>query len=165
MPTLYLVRHAIAADRGDAWPDDDRRPLTHDGITRMRAAVAGLRAMGVTFDAVLASPLVRARQTADLLVEGLKPKLPVIETSALAPGRACAEVGNALSDKGSHACVALVGHEPGLGDLAAWLIGAHTPLVFKKGGVCCIDCASPVRAGAGTLQWMALPRMLRALGA
>jgi phosphohistidine phosphatase len=163
MPTLYLVRHAIAADRGDAWPDDDLRPLTHEGMARMRAGVAGLRAMGVTFDSVLASPLVRARQTADLLVEDLRPKLAVIESPALAPGRAPAEIARALSEAGGRASVALVGHEPDLGELAAWLIGAQTPLVFKKGGVCCIECANPVHAGGGTLQWMALPKMLRAL--
>ena len=66
---LYLVRHAIAAERGDKWPDDTKRPLTHKGAARMRQAVEGLRALGVEIDLVLTSPLVRAEQTADILVQ------------------------------------------------------------------------------------------------
>lgn len=130
----------------------------------MRAGVAGLRTMGVTFDSVLASPLARARRTAELLVEDLKPRLAIVETAALAPGHDPAEVGERLAAEHSRQSIALVGHEPGLSELAAWLIGARTPIAFKKGGVCCIECAVPIRAGAGTLQWLALPKMLRAIG-
>jgi len=163
MPTIYVIRHAIAADRGEQWPDDTRRPLTHEGIARMRAVVAGLRAMDVTFDAVLTSPLSRARQTAKLLIADLEPEPPIIETPELAPGHPPAEIAKALAAERARTSLALVGHEPDLGELAAWMIGARTPLAFKKGGVCCIEFAGRVRAGAGVLHWMALPKMLRAL--
>jgi phosphohistidine phosphatase len=59
---LYLIRHAIAEERGDKWPDDAKRPLTLEGTARMRKAAKGLVRLGVKFDVVLTSPLVRARQ-------------------------------------------------------------------------------------------------------
>jgi phosphohistidine phosphatase SixA len=61
--------------------------------------------------------------------------------------------------------VALVGHEPDLGQLAAWLIGATAPLTFRKGGVARVDIdveALPAQR-AGQLVWLATPAMLRAL--
>jgi phosphohistidine phosphatase SixA len=59
--------------------------------------------------------------------------------------------------------VALVGHEPGLGELAAWLIGARNPLTFRKGGVCRIDVPDQTAGRNGQLVWFATPKMLRAL--
>jgi len=160
---LYLVRHAIAAERGPAWPDDAKRPLTHKGIARMREIARGLRALDVTIDHVATSPLVRAKQTAEILVECLKPAPALAVMPALAPGVTPAEVGAALAQIKRAQTIALVGHEPGIGELAAWLVGARAPLPFKKGGVCRIDLPHVPPAGAGQLIWLATPRMLRAL--
>ena len=85
---LYLVRHAIAAERGPEWPDDTKRPLTHKGIARMRQLVEGLEDLGVELDLILTSPLLRARQTADLVHQGLGGATPLEETTVLAPGSA-----------------------------------------------------------------------------
>jgi phosphohistidine phosphatase len=160
---LYLVRHAIAAEGGPAWPDDAKRPLTPKGIARMRRVVRGVRALGIKIDVVLSSPLVRARQTAELLVEGLEPAPPLQITPALAPGVTPHEVAAALEEFRRARGLALVGHEPGLGELAAWLIGARKPLPFKKGGVCRIDVPALPPSGNGQLVWLATPRMLRGL--
>lgn len=162
--TLFLVRHAIAAARGDKWPDDAERPLTHEGAARMRVAVKGLRALGVDVDVIVTSPLLRAVGTADLLARGLVEPPKIVATPALAPGSSPAAVAAALEPYGKARAVAVVGHEPGLGELAAWLIGARQPLPFKKGGVARIDVAEwPVTARQGTLVWFATPKMLRAL--
>jgi phosphohistidine phosphatase len=82
---------------------------------------------------------------------------------ALAPGGPPPKVAEAIAGHRAPAGVALVGHEPDLGELAAWLIGAKAPLPFKKGGICRIDLAGPVAARAGQLVWFATPKMLRAL--
>jgi phosphohistidine phosphatase len=156
---LYLVRHAIAADRGDEWPDDGKRPLTPKGIQRFRAVVQGLKRMGVLPDLVLTSPLVRAKQTAEILADGLTPHPPVVTAESLAPGGSQASF---VEDIGKHpkaVHIACVGHEPDLGQLAARLIGARRPLAFKKGGVCCIDLEAV--NGPGHLVWFAPPRLLR----
>ena len=160
----FLVRHAVAADRGDEWPDDAERPVTHAGAARMRRVVNGLRAMGVKVDVVATSPLVRAVETADVLVAGLKPVPAIQVLPVLAPGGTPAKVVDALAAIEAERGLAIVGHEPGLGELAAWLIGARTPLRFKKGGVCRIDLTGPATGRAGQLVWMATPKMLRAVG-
>jgi phosphohistidine phosphatase len=158
---LHLVRHAIAAARGDEWPDDGKRPLTQEGIQRFKDAVRGLRSMDVAIDEIFASPLVRARQTAELLAAGLggKPSVKVLDT--LAPGHTPAAVVAELARKARRRRVALVGHEPGLGELAAHLLGAKRALTFRKGGVCRIDVEGLTGRRAGSLIWFLPPRVLR----
>lgn len=160
---LYLVRHAVAAERGAAWPDDTVRPLTPDGAARFRKAVAGLARYGVEIDHILTSPLVRCRQTAELLADGLpgKPRVQAIDT--LAPGNAATAVITEAGRVARRPRVALVGHEPELGVLAAKLIGARRPLEFRKGAVCRIDVDALPPGGPGHLRWFATPRMLRRL--
>jgi phosphohistidine phosphatase len=156
---LYLVRHAIAEERGPKWPNDARRPLTTKGMDRFREVVSGLRAIELTLDVILTSPLTRARQTADLLAAGLAPRPAVQVADALSPGGTPAALAEALSST-RRARIACVGHEPDLGVLAAHLVGASRPFEFRKGGVCRIDLEGP--AGPGRLVWFATPRLLRA---
>jgi phosphohistidine phosphatase len=166
MPTsnsLYLVRHAIAAERGDQWPDDALRPVTRDGAARMRRAVRGLAALGVKLDLILTSPLTRAVQTAELLAAGSRPAPVVKQAPVLAPGGAPGKIADLLGEYAGAQQIALVGHEPGLGELAAWLMGARTPPPFKKGGVCRIDVSVMPPGRSGQLVWLATPKMLRAL--
>ena len=158
---LYLVRHAIAAERGPEWPDDTRRPLTERGISRFKEAVKGLRNLDVTVDDIFTSPLVRARQTAELLAAGLDGKPPVKILEALAPGHSFTSLMSHLAKAARRRRVALVGHEPDLGELAAHLIGAGRALAFKKGGVCRIDIGSLASKRAGSLIWFFPPNVLR----
>ncbi|OFW01440.1 MAG: hypothetical protein A3I61_14845 [Acidobacteria bacterium RIFCSPLOWO2_02_FULL_68_18] len=160
---LYLVRHAIAAERGDEWPDDDQRPLTARGIARFREAVDGLRALGVDVDEIFTSPLVRAHQTAEVLAAGLPGRPAIRVLDALAPGRAPVSVLPQLSRAAPRRRIALVGHAPGLGELAAHLIGAGRALPFKKGGVCRVDVESLTPGRPGALIWFVPPRLLRRL--
>ena len=163
LSTVYLVRHAIAAERGEDYPDDAKRPLTHNGIARMRKGVRGLRALDLRIDLVCTSPLVRAKQTAEILVEGLKPSPTLQLMPVLAPGGAPPKVGEALAALRDPKSVALVGHEPDLGEFAAWLLGARRPLPLRKGGVCRIDLTGPPAHRAGQLIWLVVPKMLRSL--
>lgn len=158
---LYLIRHGEAAERGEEYPDDSKRPLTSRGIARLKKEVKALEALGVELDQIITSPLVRTRQTADVFAEGLKSKPPVATSDALAPAGTPAGV---MQEVGRHmrkGRIALVGHEPNLGELAARLIGARTPLAFKKGGVCRIDFSVFPPKGIGQLMWFVTPRMLR----
>jgi len=160
---LYLVRHAIAAERGPEWPDDTKRPLTERGIARFAEAVKGLRRLDVSIEEVFTSPLVRATQTADLLANGLdgKPSMKILE--ALAPGHSPASVLTNLAKAAKRRRIALVGHEPDLGELAAHLLGANRALPFKKGGVCRIDVGNLTAHRDGTLVWFIPPGVLRRL--
>jgi phosphohistidine phosphatase len=161
---LYLVRHAIAEDRGTKWPDDGKRPLSTEGKLRMETQVAGLEKLGVEIEEVLTSPLVRTRQTAEILAKGLSSRPRLTELPALAPGHSAKEVLSALKDYAKRSRIALVGHEPGIGDLSAALIGARSPVTFKKGAVALVQVERlPPDAGSGTLCWFLPPKVLRLL--
>ena len=161
---LYLVRHAIAAERGDEWPDDSKRPLTERGIARFREVVKGLTELDVAVDEVFTSPLIRAKQTADVLAAGITGKPSVKLLDALAPGHTAAQVMSQLAKAAKRRRIALVGHEPDLGELSAHLLGAQRAVPFKKGGVCRIDVESLTSRRAGSLIWFATPKMLRLIG-
>jgi phosphohistidine phosphatase len=161
---LYLVRHAIAAERGPKYPDDRQRPLTPAGAKKFGDSVPGLLEMGASIDFVLTSPLVRAHETAVLLANGLKPKPGITEVEALAPGGRHAAIVEAIKTHAKrHRRLALVGHEPDLGELAARLLAARGNFEFKKGGVGLIEVDAATPGGPGTLRWFLTPKALRAL--
>ena len=161
---LYLIRHGDAAERGKDYPDDSKRPLTSQGVTRLRKEAHALNALGVTFDQVITSPLVRARQTADTLAEVIQGKPSVVSADALAPAGTAPGVIQELGKHMRKARIALVGHEPNMGELAAFLIGAKVPLPFKKGAICRIDFEQLPPKGVGQLRWLLPPKVLRKLG-
>ena len=160
---LYLIRHGIAAARGEQYPDDSKRPLTGRGIARLKKQAKALEDLGIGFDLIITSPLVRARQTADVIAESLKVKPPVATSDALAPAGTSAAVIQEIAKHARRARVALVGHEPNIGELAARLIGARTALEVKKGGVCRIDFEVLPPKGLGQLRWFVTPKMLRGI--
>ena len=161
---LYLIRHGLAAEQGDSYPDDAKRPLTQQGIERLEREAEGLVELDVAVDLILASPLVRARQTADILAAALPSQPAVVETGALAPGASRGAVVDELARHARYRRIALVGHEPDIGELAARLIGARAAIPFKKGAICRIDVAALPPAGPGQLRWFLTPRMLRKVG-
>jgi phosphohistidine phosphatase len=161
MVQLYLIRHAQAEDRGDQWPDDSKRPLTAGGTRRMRKAAKGLVRLSARIDVVLTSPLVRAQQTAEVVASAFETAPPIVIADSLAP------VGNFtglladLQTHASHTRIALVGHEPGLGEFASRLTKARRRFAFKKGGACRIDIESMPPVGSGVLRWFVTPAILR----
>jgi phosphohistidine phosphatase len=160
---LYLIRHGIAAERGEDYPDDSKRPLTSHGIARLRKEAKALDALGIAFDHILTSPLTRTKQTADIFAETMKGKPPVATIDALAPAGTPSAVIQEIGKHARKARVALVGHEPNMGELAARLIGAREPLAFKKGAVCRIDFEVLPPKGTGSLVWFLPPKLLRKL--
>ncbi len=163
MLELYLIRHGVAAERGKQWADDSKRPLTPAGIAHLKKEARGLMTIGVTFEQIITSPLVRTRQTADAFAEVLKNKPPIANSDALAPAGSPAAVIQEIAKHARKARVALVGHEPNMGELAAQLVGAKSPIVFKKGAICRIDFEVLPPKGIGTLRWFLTPKMLRKL--
>ncbi|MCA1563222.1 MAG: phosphohistidine phosphatase SixA [Acidobacteria bacterium] len=161
---VYLIRHGIAAARGEEYPDDSKRPLTSRGIARLKKEAKALDKLEVVFDQIIASPLLRTRQTADVLSECMKSKPPVTTADALAPAGTPAAVIQELGKHMRKGRLALVGHEPNLGELAGRLIGARTPIEFKKGAVCRIDFEVLPPKGIGQLRWFITPGMLREIG-
>jgi phosphohistidine phosphatase len=156
---LYLIRHGKAA----AGPIDAERALTADGIAEMRRVARRLAKLGVAFDATLTSPLVRARETADVLAEaGIAGA--VEECAALAPGGTLEQALDRVARASARGAgrIALVGHEPGLSEWAARLAGAPSgALELKKGGVVGLELPDrPPFEGRATLFWLTSPKLL-----
>jgi len=160
---LYLIRHGIAEARGEAWPDDSKRPLSEEGIERLKKEAKGLALLVDGFGVILTSPLVRTRQTADVIAGAFDSKPPIVTVDSLMPGGAYPAVLADLGKQGRRSRIALVGHEPGIGELAARLAGSRHPLEFKKGAVCRIDVETVPPAGPGALRWFLAPKILRAI--
>jgi len=160
---LYLIRHGLAAERGDDHPDDSKRPLTAEGIASLRKEARALNDLGIGFDHILTSPLVRTRQSAEAFAEHLKSKPTISNSDALAPAGSPASVVQDVVKHARKGRIALVGHEPNMGELAARLIGSRAPIDFKKGAICRIDFDALPPKGVGQLRWFVTPKMLRKL--
>jgi len=161
---LYLFRHGIAEE--GLGIDDAGRQLTDEGRRKVGQIAAGLQAVGVIPDLVLASPLVRAQQTAQIAAGILAPDLEVVTFAPLALGGEPLDLLAELAPYRGSRDIFLVGHEPSLGELASQLLTgtAHVaPLPFKKGSIAAIEVYSIPPRSPGILHWFMPPRMLRAL--
>lgn len=166
---LYLMRHGIALPSETSSNVSDRdRPLSPKGTKRIRKAAKGIHRLGIPFDAVLSSPLRRARQTADIVAGALRGEIATEEISGLAPESSIAELMADLTRYRNREHLLLVGHEPSLSDILSHLLlghaGAKIVVEFKKGALCSIltDTFPPTRPA--TLEWLLMPRHLRFLG-
>jgi len=161
---LFLIRHGIAAERG-SYTNDAKRPLTEEGRQKTAQVAQRLHHLGLKFDLLLTSPLVRARQTAEILQDaGLS--LHLEEFAALAPD---GEIQDWISwlefwrDRTQRNQLALVGHQPDLGNWAEVLVWgeAKEKLVVKKAGVIGLELpktGTPI--GQSQLFWLSSPKWL-----
>jgi phosphohistidine phosphatase len=166
---LYLMRHGIAAAAGQAGvKSDGERPLTPRGIKRLRQAARGLRRLKISFDAILTSPLLRARQTADIVVDALGLEAQLEEIPELAPETSVDRLLAGLSRCQNKQHLLLVGHNPLLTHASSFLLaGKKEPglqIDLKKGGICCIETETLPPRAPGTLHWFLTPKQLRRLG-
>ncbi len=160
---LYIVRHAIAVPHGAPGIAEDDRPLTKEGIDKMRKAAAGLKVLEAVPEIILSSPLPRAKQTAEILKEVFGKKIPLILVQALAPGGSRSEVYREIREHQETGSLMLVGHQPSLGEIAgdiAWGSAEHY-VELKKGGACALELERIREVPKGTLLWLLTPTILR----
>lgn len=166
---LLIIRHAKAEDRSGApfarQPDADRR-LTDAGRKDMRKTAKGLREIAPAIDVLAASPLVRARETSEIVAKVFG--VPEItELALLAPdGDKHALIGWLKEQPADHV-IAIVGHEPYLSTFASLMISGEdkSMLALKKGACCLIEFHDRPSAGNGTLLWLLQPGQLRKIDA
>jgi len=161
---LVLIRHARAEERA-LFKRDRTRALTEDGRRRMRKAARGLQVLVPGLAGIATSPLLRARQTAEIVANACNSPA-AMPLPALTPGGAVHAVLAWLRAQPANATLALVGHEPDLGLLAGWLLsGRKTGFVqFKKGAAALIEFAGAPAAGEGTLAWLLTAAQLSEIG-
>jgi phosphohistidine phosphatase len=164
--TLYIVRHGTAENEPPPGGDDGARRLTARGREKVREAAAGMRALGLKFDAILASPLPRAAETAELVAATYAGDPTPEVLAALSTGVTPAETIAALKPYERHEHLMIVGHEPGLSGIASLLLTGSAnsvSLEFKKSGMIALELHDGLARGGAQLLWMLTPRHLRRL--
>jgi phosphohistidine phosphatase len=163
MDELYLIRHGLAGEHG-TYPNDDERPLTDEGRSKTKQVAKRLHELGIRFDLIQTSPLVRAKQTAEIL-QAAKLSDQLETNGSLAPGgnfEAWAKGVQQWQKQGGKK-LAIVGHEPDLGEWAEQLVWGEVRhrLIVKKASVIGLllpESGSPV--GNSQLFWLTPPKLL-----
>ncbi|MBU6454816.1 MAG: phosphohistidine phosphatase SixA [Cyanobacteria bacterium REEB67] len=165
---LYLVRHGVAQDHlGGGVTRDSERPLTEDGTAEMKLVAKALGKMNIKPDLILASPLVRTRQTAQIIADAFGKE--IILADALAPAGSASLVFKTIAkhaaSHGNANQIFLVGHEPDMGMLLNKLIwaGPECELPFKKGAIARVDVGDMPPTGPGILKWYMPPKIATSL--
>lgn len=170
---LLVIRHAIAEDKeafAASGRNDDQRPLTQSGRSKMRRGAEGLRLVSPRVSILASSPLVRARETAEIVAPALRvARVEIAE--ALRPERDFDQVVEWLrrrvpaNEMDDETTVALVGHEPHLSGLVTWLMTGMTDsrLELKKGGACLLRFERAPSSGEARLRWLLTASQLRDL--
>jgi phosphohistidine phosphatase len=159
---IYVIRHADAVALGENNVNADAdRPLTEVGKGQAKAVATGLQRKGVALQLILTSPLLRARQTAEGILQawsGAPPEVQVCDQ--LTPGSRPRKLAKVLKQF-KREPVALIGHEPDLSAWAAWVIGGKkAQLALAKAGVAHLTCPDGPGKGAGTLVQLLTPDWL-----
>ena len=160
---IILIRHAKAEDRSASrYPDDGLRPLNDRGRREQVIISRALRHMGFRFNVLATSPLVRARETADILALGMKWKEPIVEASILGHEFTIDGVLKWLGQYPSATCIACVGHEPDLSELAGAMISDDEDIWidFKKSGILAIDFSQNAERSQGVLLYLLRAKLI-----
>jgi phosphohistidine phosphatase len=154
---VYFVRHGIAEDAAAVGSDAQRR-LSEKGRAKMAAIGQTLAELQIEPDAILTSPLVRARQTADIVARALGLPSRVEDDDRLAGGFDLPRLGEILTEHADAESVMLVGHEPNMSAVIGHAIGGGY-VEMKKGAVACVEFSDPA-SPRGELLWLAPPKIL-----
>ncbi|MBI1900578.1 MAG: histidine phosphatase family protein [Planctomycetia bacterium] len=158
---LYIVRHAWAEEPdSDLWPDDGLRPLTQEGKDRFRKEIGQLGGMGFAPEIIATSPLVRCRETAEIIAGCLPSHPDVVECEELEPKSQLAGMVSWTRDQ-KREQVAWVGHAPDVEIMTARLIGDDNGRIhFAKGAVAAVYFDKRIRVGEGELRWLVTAKTL-----
>ena len=155
---LGLLRHAHAGDAA-AWDrPDDLRPLSSKGRQQAERLGRLLAAAGFVPDVVIASPRVRASETAELVADHLGAQVRI--DRRLGGLLDLATVEAILDDAGMPVRPVLVGHDPDFSDLLAELTGSPG-VRMRKGSFALLDVKRPLGPGSAELRWLVPPDLLR----
>ena len=158
---LYILRHGIAVDPSSPdYPNDRDRPLTPKGERKLQRIAEAMLALELSFDVILSSPYLRARQTAEIVAEVFRARKKLEFTDSLTPESSPKKLIGILSGmKPQPDDVLLSGHEPYLSGLISLLISGEPGLavVMKKGGLCKLSVEHLKPGRCASLEWLLTP--------
>jgi phosphohistidine phosphatase len=161
---LYILRHGLAEELDPRrFAKDSDRPLTSEGERKMWKIAEAIGALGVSFDVILFSPYVRARQTAEIVAEALGLRKRLEASEALTPAGSIKDLVTSINERKPR-CeeVLLVGHEPYLSELISLLVSGEVgfSVVMKKGGLCKLSTNHLAHGRCATLEWLLAPKQM-----
>jgi len=159
---IYILRHGVAVEPGTpGFENDSERPLIPKGERRLRSAAAAMEKLELSFDLILSSPFLRARQTAEIVAGELKLKKQLKLSDELAPGGSFKALIQKLNElKPPPENILLVGHEPYLSRLISLLVSGDADaaaIEMKKGGLCKLETAELRPGQCARLAWLLTP--------
>jgi phosphohistidine phosphatase len=161
---IYLLRHGLAVEPGTAdYGRDSERWLTPKGERKLWKSTQAMAGLDLTFDLILSSPLVRARQTADIVAEAFGARKKIELCDALSPGGRARQVVQRINHaQPEPENVLLVGHEPDLGHLVSLLVFGQPggAVLMKKGGLCKLSVVALKHGRCATLEWLLTPKQM-----
>lgn len=164
---LYLVRHGDAIhDASAGYRSDAERWLTDRGREEVGWTAQLLERLGVRPDLILSSPLVRARQTAEIIAGAFDPQPPLEFSDHLVHGGSFAGILHDLQQHGSLNDVVLTGHMPSIGELVGWLCwnDRASAVQMRTAAVARVDLPDDrIAPGWGDLRWLFPPKAARRL--
>ena len=162
---LYILRHGIAVEPGTpGYEHDSERPLIPKGERRLRSAAAAMGKMELSFDLILSSPFVRAKQTAEIIAGELKLKKRLQLSDTLACGGSMKNLVGLLTGlESALENVLIVGHEPCLSRLISLLVSGDADAAaveMKKGGLCKLEIGELQHDQCARLAWLLTPAQM-----
>jgi len=161
---IYILRHGNAAEPHAGMKDADR-PLTPEGAVKLRPVMARARAMGVEPAVILTSPYRRARETAQVAAGALRCNGNLVDCRALIPDSSPEAVWEEIRVHKKERQLMLVGHEPLLSSVYAYLLGSGSVQIdVKKGSLGRVDVDRFTGAPRGILRWLIYPKLVTEVG-
>ena len=158
----YFLRHGIAVEP-ESWSGADfDRPLTREGRSRMERQAEAIAQLALGIERIVSSPLLRAKQTADILAAQIGMRGRVNEDRRLGGGFDIAALDAILGAHADADIVILVGHQPSMGSTIGRAIGAAS-IELKKAALAGVEFPAHLAAN-GTLLCLIPPKVLLALG-
>jgi len=160
---LYLLRHGEADHEGTpTWTHDSRRPLTRQGKEKMALQAAAMQRTGLEIEAIVTSPYLRARQTAEIVAAAYRMEDRLVESDLLEPGASFKDFQKTLRTVPATR-VLVVGHAPDLGEWVGDLLGGE-PVGLGKGWLAWIRLEGEIENGGGRLKALFPAEWMQSVG-
>lgn len=159
MLELYVIRHGPAGKSIEDESMDDGRPLKKKGKDKMKDIAKGLKELKICFDTVLTSPLLRSKESAEIVNEYCGNDKEVTVTELLSPGSSYTNLIKFLNKLKDSKRIAIVGHEPFLSGFVSYCLSnnKNSLMNLKKGGVLMVEVDEVIKPGKCVLSWLMEP--------
>jgi len=151
---LLIMRHGNAEPAGGG--SDFDRPISGPGRVDLSSVAQGLFTLEVKPEMIVHSPLVRTRETAEIILAGLGGGVHLLEAPLLSPGASPADVQGEVMGLSTFGSVMLVGHAPDVSEICYYFLAGERGLAlqFMPGSVACIEFDDAPEQGRGRLHWL-----------